>query len=191
MMGRETEESLKKEDLCLILDRNEQWINSCDTKASILVSGIIAIAGIGLAFDYVSVVAEIVNAMNKKENFWSILYLVLLVLSCVSVVAGLGCLVAVLRAKVKPEEYRSRGLITDSLLFFGTIAKNTTVKKYSIKLNECNEKGLRDEIISQIYICSLICQRKYVYFNRGMLFGVIGVAAFASLFVIGAAIAST
>lgn len=185
-MTERGEGSLEKEDLYAILERNSQWIVSCDTKASIMIGGIAALAGVGLAFDYVNVVVRIIAAMSQNDGLWLVLYLTLLLLSGASIVAGLLCLISSLRARLKPEEYESRGLITDSLLYFGSIAKNSSVKKYSSKLKECSEKGLREEIISQIYICSVICQKKYRWFNNGLLLCVIGVALFVLLSIIGA-----
>lgn len=187
-MYEKGEGSLEKEDLYAILERNSQWIVSCDTKASIMIGGVAALAGIGLAFDYMNFIVGTIAFMSQSNGLWSILYLALLSVSGASIVAGLFCLISVLRARLKPEEYESRGLITDSLLYFGSIAKNSSVKKYSSKLKECSEKGLREEIISQIYICSIICQKKYRWFNNGLLLCVIGVALFALLSIVGTSV---
>lgn len=181
--------NLDNSDLYKTLERNTQWIISSDTKASILIGGIVAIAGIILALDYVAVIIGIITSINQNESLWSVLYLAIFAFSFVSVFIGLCYLIAVLRARVKPEEYKSRGLITDSLLYFGSIAKNSSVKKYSEKIMQCNENDLRDEIISQIYICSLICQKKYEYFNLGLLFSAIGIVTFILLLIVGANIA--
>ena len=185
MMTIEEKDGLTKEDLYLILERNSQWIASCDAKASIMIGGIAALAGVGLAFDYVNVIVGKIALLNQSNSLLSFLYLILLLISAASMLAGLFCLVSALRARLKPEDFESRGLITDSLLYFGSIAKNSSVKKYTSKLKECSAKGLREEIISQIYICSIICQKKYKYFNNGLLFCVIGVALFVLLSIIG------
>lgn len=96
-------------------------------------------------------------------------------------------LIGVLFARVNIEEFKNKGIKTESLLFFSSIAKNENFSKYKIKVNKCSEEQLRDDLISQIYICSLICDKKFELYKKGLLSAIVGFCVFMLMIVIGVA----
>lgn len=72
-----------------------------------------------------------------------------------------------------------------SLIFFSSIAQHSTLLSYKQHLEKCETTQLNDDLISQIYICSIICDKKFKYYKRGLLLASIGSLLFVTLFVIG------
>lgn len=57
-----------QEELTSILDRNTAWIENCDSKTSIILSGFGVIVGILLATDYASKFVSIFRYMAKDTS---------------------------------------------------------------------------------------------------------------------------
>lgn len=173
------------EELAEILDRNTAWIENCDSKTSIILSSFGIIAGIFLATDYVSKFLSIYRYIISHINFWTVIYLILCFLTMGLIVAGCVCWISVLFARVNPSEFSNRGIKTDSLILFSSIAKHQSLSSYTQKLQKCETSQMEDDFISQIYICSIICDKKFKYYKLGLLFTSIGSVLFVGLFVIG------
>lgn len=173
------------EELAEILDRNTAWIENCDSKTSIILSSFGIIAGIFLATDYASKFLSIYRYIISHINFWTVIYLILCFLTMGLIVAGCVCWISVLFARVNLSEFSSRGIKTDSLIFFSSIAKHQSLSSYRQKLKKCETSQMEDDFISQIYICSIICDKKFKYYKLGLLFASIGSVLFVGLFVIG------
>lgn len=88
-------------------------------------------------------------------------------------------------ARINLNEFSDRGIKSDSLIFFSSIAKYNTLLSYKKHLEKCEIEQLNDDLISQIYICSIICDKKFKYYKRGLLLTSIGSLLFVTLFVIG------
>lgn len=171
------------EELIEILDRNTSWIENCDSKTSIILGGIGVITGVLLATDYVVKLAAIYKHMAENISFWSVAYLIGTILSIGAIIVGCLFLISVLMAKVDPTEFSKKGLKMDSLIFFSTIAQNKSFAKYREKLQKC--PSLDDDIISQIYICSLICEKKFALYKKGLIISLLGFMAFVILTFVG------
>lgn len=63
------------DELIEILDRTISWIENCDSKASIISSGIGVIAGIMLATDYLEKLIAIYSYMFKNVTVFTVAYL--------------------------------------------------------------------------------------------------------------------
>lgn len=176
---------LEYEKLSDILDRTNGWINNCDSKASIILSGIGVFAGILLATDYVSKFIAVFRFMCENITVWSILYLTISFLSLCLLFYGAFLLVMVLFARVDPTEYTCRGVKDDSLIFFSYIVKNKTLSKYREKIRKCSIEQMNEDIISQIYICSLICDKKFSLYKKGLIFSIIGFIVFMIMAIMG------
>lgn len=95
-------------------------------------------------------------------------------------------MINVLVARVRPNDFSKKGVKTNSLIFFSSIAKYKTLSKYSLKLKKCTSEQLEDDIISQIYVCSLICDKKFWLYQKGLIISLVGVIVFVIMAVIGA-----
>lgn len=180
MESKRTHEELKE-----ILDRNTAWIENCDSKTSIILGSFGVIAGIFLATDYVSKFVSIFRYMTNNVSFWSVVYLIFCVFAIGLIFTGCVCWITVLFARVNPDDFSDRGIRSDSLVFFSSIARHKTLLSYKQNLVECEAAQINDDLISQIYICSIICDKKFKYYKRGLLLASIGSLLFVTLFVIG------
>lgn len=99
--------------------------------------------------------------MCEKITVLSAIYLIISFLSFGLLLYGVFLFMGVLFARVNPTEFEDRGVKGDSLIFFSSFAKNKTLSKYRGKLRKCSSEQMNDDIISQIYICSLICDKKF------------------------------
>ena len=178
-----------QEELTGILDRNTAWIENCDSKTSIILAGFGVIVGILLSTDYASKFVSIFRYMINNVSFWSVVYLIFSVFVIGLIFAGCVCWINVLFARVNLNEFSDRGIKSDSLMFFSSIAKYNTLLSYKQHLEKCETEQLNDDLISQIYICSIICDKKFKYYKRGLLLTSIGSLLFVTLFVIGLIIA--
>ena len=160
---------LNHENLSEMLDRINGWIENCDTKVSIILSVYGVFAGILLTTDYVTRFIDIFRLALNKSIFpdiiiWGEILIPLLVVLC-----GLFHLFSSLLAKIKLEEFQQRGVRADSVIFFSTIAKNKSLSDYQSKLQNYSNDEIIEDFISQIYICSLICERKFSQYRKGLI----------------------
>lgn len=180
MESKRTHEELKE-----ILDRNTAWIENCDSKTSIILGSFGVIAGIFLATDYVSKFKGILCHMTSNVFFWTIIYIIFCIFAISLILVGCVCWITVLFARVNPNEFSNRGIKSDSLIFFSSIVKHKSLSSYKQKLEKCETVQMEEDLISQIYICSIICDKKFKYYKLGLLFASIGLILFVVLFVIG------
>ena len=176
---------LEYDELSEILNRVNSWIENCDSKVSTILSGMGVFAGILLATDYVSKFIAIFRYMCEKITVLSAIYLIISFLSFGLLLYGVFLFMGVLFARVNPTEFEDRGVKGDSLIFFSSIAKNKTLSKYRGKLRKCSAEQMNDEIISQIYICSLICDKKFSLYKKGLICSLIGFIVFLIMAIIG------
>jgi len=176
---------IEYDELSEILSRVNGWIENCDSKVATILSGMGVFAGILLATDYVSKFIAIFQFMCKKLTVLSVIYLVTGFLSFSLLLYGVFLLIGVLFARVNPTEFKGRGVKGDSLIFFSSIAQNKTLSKYREKLRKCSVEQMNDEIISQIYICSLICDKKFSLYKKGLICSLIGFIVLMIMAIIG------
>jgi hypothetical protein len=176
---------IDKDDLYKILERNDLWINNCDTKASIILGFIGVILGILFASDYITKISEIYKYMIDNIRFLTILYIIITSLSICTVVVGVLFLLFVLVPKTNAEIFKEKEVTGNSLIFFSSITKNKSFQEYESKIKICSEGDLLNDITSQIYICSLICDKKFQNYKRGLFLSILGFAIFAIMIVIG------
>ena len=116
---------------------------------------------------------------------WTIIYIIFCIFAISLILAGCVCWITVLFARVNPNEFSNRGIKSDSLIFFSSIVKHKSLSSYKQKLEKCETVQMEEDLISQIYICSIICDKKFKYYKLGLLFASIGLIFFVVLFVIG------
>lgn len=99
--------------------------------------------------------------------------------------AILCLLIFVLFAKTDPKEFVRPGVKNESLVFFSSIAKHKNALDYRRKLRECTPEQMQEDLISQIYICSLICDQKFDLYNSGVKSLIAGLIMYFLIFLVG------
>lgn len=153
------------------LDRIIGFVNSCDVKASIVL-GIFGIAVGGLLSDSIlSIILCNLNIAIGSDGLIAIIYLIMFVISSLSILTGLFSLICAISAKIKLSK-------KDSKIYFVDIAENADDEAYKKKLFPLRETDVVDDLISQIYINSKICTRKYKRYNFGLKTLAFGIVVF-------------
>lgn len=145
------------------LDTINFWINSCDTKASILLSGI----GVVFTLLFTSNILNKVFDVTEKviDDFsgigaWIGILGILSVLGCI---VGAGYIISVIvpRQIFKPKETNMKNEDINSLMFYGSIAKMSfsTFCEQINPLCDPNDAVVKD-LIFQIHSASKICAIK-------------------------------
>ncbi|MCM3444742.1 Pycsar system effector family protein [Metabacillus halosaccharovorans] len=171
--GNSVEPSI--EEASKTLERVNFWINNCDTKISFS----LAFAGILLGgFFSSSIITGSLNKLINKmlnidalKEYWEIKLLEVSILVLIAFVVCLICAIIYLfRAKkgtIDPSIYEQSELTTNSILFFGTIA-NQQFQAFKQKATTVSQADLQNDYLSQVYINSKICQRKFTLYNIGV-----------------------
>ena len=105
------------------LERNIGFINSCDTKTSIVLTSIGVLLTIILTNDGLSAIFGIISSCGSGKTFCDILYLGGFLVSVGMLVIGMWKLVTVLIAKIEPSKKDSNPTTGPSMIFFGGILK--------------------------------------------------------------------
>jgi hypothetical protein len=154
------------------LDRVNFWITNCDSKVSYLLT----LQGIILTIIFTSSYAgRLVVTLSYKFTFadfgwYSFLRFiegVSLYTFIVFILASLYNAYSTLRARLDPKIFQEVGLVTKSVLFFGAIANRsfTDFQTDQQTMTNLNSNTLDDDIDSQVFINSKICQLKFNYYN--------------------------
>lgn len=172
------------EDARDTLDRIIGFISNCDTKASV----VLAVLGVMLTIiatdSAISKLHLIIKAAASSGTALSVFFLCLLVIAVVAFTFGILPLVSVLIARTGTSK-------NDSKIYFTDIASNknnTTYKEKVLKQLECDAI---DDLIAQIYINAVICDKKFKKYNLGLKFTLIGGGMFIMLFIIGVLVYTT
>ncbi len=148
-----------------ILDRTISFVGNCDSKATTIlgiygvVTAIIFSDGGILSFKCI-----IKEAISNKN----ILYILLVCVSLVVVGIGLCFLLLVLTARIDCKKYKDNCTTNESNIFWGGIVKQNAFKDYRKELNNLSENSYKNDIMTQIYFNSHICNKKFKYYNRGL-----------------------
>lgn len=171
---------ISREDAFNTLDTINFWINSCDTKATILLSGV----GVFFTLLFTSDILNKVFDVTKKviEDFsgigaWIGVGGIVSILGCIT---GTGFIISVIvpRQIFEPKEFDTKNKDVISLMFYGSIAK-MSFSTYCEKLNPlCDpDDTIIKDLIFQIHSSAKICARKVQNLKIG------NIVLFVSLFV--------
>lgn len=165
------------------LERNIGFINSCDTKTSI----VLAIFGVLLTIIFTSDVSTeilyIINAAYSTRCCCGVLYLILISASIIVLLIGLKNLIYVLVGRIDVKD--NSNLKYDSRIFFSGITKYEDATKYRNNFSKMTEIEYFNEITSQIFINAKIADVKYQKYNLGLKYLVCGFLTFVVLVLIG------
>jgi len=157
------------------LHRTLEWIHNADIKNSILLSfiGIIMIPLIEILFSRASNISiSFDSILLREQSLTFILYrfflFVYFLLIPTTFLNSVFCFMSALYGRVNLKNIKNKNLIKHSLIFFGTISTmEYNVYKTHI-LNQSLESRV-DDLLSQIYINSVICSKKFKLYNQGLI----------------------
>lgn len=176
---------IKKEDALDILERTIRFTNSCDSKASIVIGVSGVILTILFSNERITEIKNIVKAAINSRTSYGFIYLGILFCTVIGFAFGIFKLLQVLFPKTNCDDLKQEEIELNSKIFFGDICKNTTYKQYKNNMMNCSEDEYLNDIISQIYLNSVICDRKFKNFKVGVVVAFIGFFSFMVTFGVG------
>ena len=153
-------ETLEK-DLARIIG----FIGNCDSKTSIILGATLTAVSLilGLCGN------EIAKDITGSEIGITITISAVLLGSVAIVIMGITNILNSIRARLNPSEYKD----DSSVIFYGKIAP-LTLEQYREKVLTRDESSYITDLTAQIHTCSIICQTKFGYYNKGLKYSVIG-----------------
>lgn len=151
------------------------FVGNCDSKASIILGATMTSVSLilGLCGSAIAGCADSANVLISG-TVW-----VLVVSSAVLLMTGVSYLLSTLYARgLTDGEREERGTV-----FFGDIA-SVKLEKYREMVLAKDADGYIREITEQIHVNARICEKKYRYYDRGLVFSVLGVSLMVLLAVI-------
>lgn len=167
------------------LERINGWINSCDSKAGT----VLALTGVLLTIIFTNDgITEMYNLLQNiipPENFCTVLYIGFLGISVLMLGYGIARLILTLVGRFDSDVYEEPGMITDSVLFFGEISNKVSYQIFQNAILNIKKEDYLKDFLSQIYINSKIANEKYINYNKGIKWTIMGFIAFIAMFLIG------
>lgn len=152
------------------LDRINEWINNSDNKAISVLGFSGVIFTIFFTTNAIYPLIKLFTMALENTAFLEMMYLIILVISvfcALIILLGIYHLILSIFAHVNINEFDEEGIITNSLIFFGSISK-LDFDKFKHRFNELNSNNIQEELISQIYINSKIASNKFRHYNKGL-----------------------
>lgn len=178
------------ESLELSLDRINAWINNCDQKAGFLLATIGIVLAILFATDFVDgVKTSIIDPFLQYEklpgqyefSFCRFLFFISLLLSVFACVVSSVCALHTISAKHDSKKLSTRNptLESKSYLFFQTIS----CKSYE-EFSSFDRIDYQKDLMSQIYINSSICSKKFERYNLALKWFYVVVVSIALMYIL-------
>ena len=165
--------NLKKEKISYLesqLDRISELITRADTKASILLALLGAVIAAGISRENLNIVNVTIQLLRENYSpFFTFLISLVIALPYMFLLAGFVFLVLSLFARIG----KTTEKIPASALFFRKIADFKTLSAFRESFSESLE-DLESELMTEIFINSLICSKKYRFFNIGLILITVG-----------------
>lgn len=105
-------------------------------------------------------------------------------IAVISVIYGGFNLISVLVPRLKSFASEISGTRSNSFYYFGSIANNDYDSFKQKILNESEDDEIED-LLSQIYINSKICDVKFRFYKTGIIYSFSGIVALILLYVVG------
>lgn len=152
------------------LDRVINWVSNCDNKVSYLLTLQGIILTIIFTSNYAICIVDTFSYKFSFENFgWNSIFRFLEGVSLYTFITlnfiSLYNAYLTLRARLDPKVFSENGLTTNSILFFESIANRKFVDFQADQENTSNANQLDNDIDSQVFINSKICQLKFKHYN--------------------------
>lgn len=166
--NNEIEYEEKLENAKYILNNTKDWINNVDIKISILIAFMGAILGYILIDSNINFIEKVVNTINNNNvTFIKIIRGLLIVSLYSNTIFTIIKLICALKGKINIKEFKESGITLNSLVFYGSISKYT-FEEFNNKINAQTEQSNINDILSQVYINSKICNKKFQNYNEAL-----------------------
>lgn len=132
-------------------------------------------------------VAEMYNVLQSiipPANFCTVLYIGFLGISVLTLCYGIAAINYNINARMMLT-FTSNRNVTDSILFFGKISDRASYQIFQNDILSIKKEDYLKDLLSQVYINSKIANEKYVNYNKGIKWTIIGFIAFIVMFLIG------
>lgn len=178
----------QKEESIKTLERINFWIANCDTKISFG----LAFAGILIGgFFSSSIITGSLEELVKKlkglkdvKSGWEALYIetttLVLIVFILLIITSVSYLFLGIKGSVDTTAYEQDKLTTDSYQFYGTI-QSKAFAAFKDGFEAQTQNKLQNDYLSQIYINSKICQRKFDLYNEGVTYLIYSTVTFIIL----------
>lgn len=143
------------------------WISNIDNKISFILAFVGVFVGFLISKGTPNVIKYISNIPIKDIATLNMGQIVSMFLLFTMYLSSISCIILLLLAllgRVNSKIYKEYKLTTNSLIFFGSISK-MNYSNYKEKCKKENDKQLLNDINSQIYINSKICDYKFKLYN--------------------------
>lgn len=164
-----------KSDALDILDRTIDFVRTFDNKASIFLGFLGVILTIIFTIGANNLISIIHSAISIR-SFCSVFYLLMIIGFSIAIGVGISRMIRVIDAEI--DSHAEGGLNEESKMFFEHISKNNYMC-YKSKLLSAATDDFLNNIISQIYINSLVCHHKYKNYKCGLKWTFIGLCGFS------------
>ena len=166
------------------LNRTIAFVSNCDNKASIILAVLGVIVTVILSSGDMSLVySKVIDSEGGLSIYFLILFSAFLIFACI-ILYGTWQLVLVLTAKIDCDEYKQVEMDMNSLIFFDHICQKNTYAQYKDRFSNMTDEEYLNDILSQIYINSIIVRNKYRRYSTGLRFSMIGILGFSILFIV-------
>ena len=143
------------------------WTGNCDTKASIVMALEVVLATFIVSCDYIidtlsAIFTHTIGYFKTGEgvfSLWALLVCLGVIVFCILIVFSMNSLFGTLLARIDSS--------SPSLLYWGEIAK-LTKEEYRDEIGSFLESDYEIDKINQIHNCSIICQKKFMFYNRAL-----------------------
>ena len=171
---------MKTEDKYKNLERVILWITNCDNKVSYLLTLQGIVLTVIFTSNYSGALLETLSYKFSFVNFgWKSILKFLEGLSLyaffITVFISFYNAYRTLRARLDPKIFSESNLETNSVLFFESIA-NKKFTDFILAQGNLDEAQLNNDIDSQVFINSKICQLKFKHYNLALKYSKFGFA---------------
>ncbi|NLH45124.1 MAG: hypothetical protein GX451_03215 [Acholeplasmataceae bacterium] len=180
-----SENGLNVEKTLNILDRIIRFVDSCDKKTSIALAFYGALLTIFLSSENLKILHQLINNAYYFGKCLGKIYLLAFACSAVMYVYGMYKLLKAIFPQIKEKHFQQEGIENNSIIFFGDICRNKDYLKYRSKVDAISEEDMLNDIFSQIYINSLICDTKFKNYKTGIKITTISLSIFIILWILG------
>lgn len=161
------------EEAKFVLKRNTEWISNCDSKATTVLAFVGVLITIVCSNDNFLFLKDAILSMVNSCSL-KMLFLVAFVIFSTLFSYGIYEMINVLFARIDAGKYRHKELVTDSKIFFGSISNNVDYSIFYHKFIQEDDSGFLNDLLSQVYITSIIANSKYTHYNTGLKFLILG-----------------
>ena len=179
------ENALDEEKALNVLDRTIRFVDSCDKKTSIALAFYGVVLTIFLSSENLKVLHLIISKAYFFGRYFGKIYLLFLGSSAIMFIYAMYSLLKVIVPQIKEKKFLIDGIEKKSIIFFGDICQNKEYQEYRRRIDTVSKEEILNDIFSQIYINSLICDTKFKNYKTGVKIGTISAAIFMLLWIFG------